>query len=235
VKLFPVNSTSTREVTASLSKYFKFYSRPRRIISNRGSCFTSSEFNEFLAERNIGHIKLATCAPQANGQVEIVTTTMLGKFNNPIIQADWYKLINKVEHAINNSFKNIDLKDIRDIANLKTVEPQKRNEVIKAAKQKAPSEYSVGDFLAIRNIDVTPGTCTKLAPKYRGLYKINRVFDNDRYEVTDIDNCQLTQLPYKGILEAARLKPLLNIKENCSIMYIILIEVDQYYVRLTEL
>jgi len=58
--------------------------------------------------------------------------------------------------------------------------------------------------VAIKNIDVTPG-------KYRGPYKINTVFDNDRYEVTDIDNCQLTQLPYKGILEAARLKPWLQI------------------------
>jgi len=172
---------------------------------------------------------------------------MLGKWSNPINQADWYKLINKVVHAINNSVhsstlktpstilfvvdqkgpivdgiyeylddklnkdKNIDLKDISDKANLKIVESQKRNKIIKTAKQKAPSEYSVEDFVTIRNIDVTPGTCKKFAPKYRGSYKINRVFDNDRFEVTDIDNCKLTQLPYKGILEAARLKPWLQI------------------------
>jgi len=149
----------------------------------------------------------------------------------------WYKHINKIEHAINNSVhsstlkrpsmillrvdqnspivdelyeylddklnkdKRIDLKDIRYKANLKIVESQKLNEIIKAAKQKSPLKYSVGYFVAIRNIDVTPGTCKKFAPN------INRVFDNDRYQVTDIDNCQLTQLPYKGILEAGRLKP----------------------------
>jgi len=96
VKLIPVNSTSTREVIASLSKYFKFHSRPRRNISDKGSCFTSLEFSELLAERNIGHIKVATCAPQANGQVERVNRVlkpMLGKLSNPTNQDDWYKLI----------------------------------------------------------------------------------------------------------------------------------------------
>jgi len=29
--------------------------------------------------------------------------------------------------------------------------------------------------VAIINIDVTPDTCKKFAPKYRGPYKINRV------------------------------------------------------------
>jgi len=101
---------------------------------------------------------------------------MLGKLSILINQADWYKLINKVEHSFNNSVhsstlktpsmilfgvdqkgpivdelyeyldnklnkdKNIDLKDIKDKANLKIVESQKRNEIIKAAKQEAPSE-----------------------------------------------------------------------------------------------
>jgi len=125
------------------------------------------------------NIRVATCAPQANGQVERVNrvlTPMLGKLSILINQADWYKLINKVEHSFNNSVhsstlktpsmilfgvdqkgpivdelyeyldnklnkdKNIDLKDIKDKANLKIVESQKRNEIIKAAKQEAPSE-----------------------------------------------------------------------------------------------
>lgn len=37
VKLYPVVSTSTREVCASLDKYFDYYSRPSRIISDRGT------------------------------------------------------------------------------------------------------------------------------------------------------------------------------------------------------
>jgi len=87
VKLYPVNSTSTKEVNASLSKYFEYYSRPRRIISDRGTCFRSFEFSSFLSERNIGHVKVATAAPQANGQVERISrvlTPMLSKLSEPI-------------------------------------------------------------------------------------------------------------------------------------------------------
>lgn len=41
VKLYPVNSTSTREVLACLEKYISYYCRPRRVITDQGTCFTS--------------------------------------------------------------------------------------------------------------------------------------------------------------------------------------------------
>jgi len=63
VELFPVNSTSTREVNLC---------RPRRIVSARGTCFTSIEFAKFLLENTIEHVRVATASPQANGQVERV-------------------------------------------------------------------------------------------------------------------------------------------------------------------
>lgn len=55
--------------------------------------------------------------------------------------------------------------------------------------------------MAIRNVDTTADVNKKFAPKYRGPYMRSRVFDNDRYEVVDIDDCQLTQLPFKSMLD----------------------------------
>ena len=46
VKLYPSNGTSTKEVLCTLDKYFEYYSRPRRIVSDRGTCFTSAAFAE---------------------------------------------------------------------------------------------------------------------------------------------------------------------------------------------
>lgn len=106
VKLYAVNTTSTKEVCAAIQKYFDYYSRPRRIIADRGTCFTSLEFVSFVAERNIQHIKNAVASPQANGQVERVNRVMgrmLGKLTNPINHADWSRLLSRVEYAINNS------------------------------------------------------------------------------------------------------------------------------------
>lgn len=106
VKLFAVNSTSTKEVTASLEKYFSYYSRPRRIISDRGTCFTSMEFAEFLKERNVSHVKVATASPQANGQAERVNRVLksaLGKMSDPLNHADWSQKWTEIEYAMNNS------------------------------------------------------------------------------------------------------------------------------------
>ncbi|XP_039227284.1 uncharacterized protein LOC120320788 [Drosophila yakuba] len=238
VKLFPVNTTSTREARDALSKYFDFYSRPHRIISDRGTCFTSLEFTTFCQERDTG-------APQANGQVERVNrvlTPMLGKLAEPLSQSDWYKLLDKVEYAINNAVHSStqvapsvllfgvvqkgpvvdelseylenkfndeprDLVSICENASVNIQNSQIRNEESYSRKHKAPREYQVGDYVAIRNVDTTAGINKKFAPKYRGPYRISRVFDNDRYEVVDIDDCQLTQLPFRGVLEPARLKP----------------------------
>ena len=63
VKLYSVNKTSSKEVCASLDKYFEYYSRPRKIISDRGICFTSLEFSSFLLDGNIEHTKVAVCSP----------------------------------------------------------------------------------------------------------------------------------------------------------------------------
>lgn len=106
VKLYPTNSTSTREVIASLDKYFAYYGRPRRVITDRGTCFTSSEFGQYLLERNIVHVKVATASPQANGQVERVNRVlkaMLAKLSEPINHSDWSGQLSRVEHAMNNS------------------------------------------------------------------------------------------------------------------------------------
>lgn len=106
VKLYSVNTTSTREVVCALQKYFDYYSRPRRIISDRGTCFTSLEFSEFLIRNHVEHVKVATASPQANGQVERVNrvlTPMLSKSVEPISQADWPKLLCNVEFALNNT------------------------------------------------------------------------------------------------------------------------------------
>lgn len=243
-KLYPANTTSTKEVCASLDKYFDYYSRPKRLVSDRGSCFMSLEFAKFCKDRNIEHIKVATAAPQANGQVERINriiTPMLGKISEPINQSDWSRLLNRVEYALNNTTSSstkqtasillfgvaqrgpevdelteylierlpktrLDFDKIRVGASEQIEKSQRQNEVQYAKRSFPPAIYKEGDFVVIRNVDTTVGRNKKLIPKYKGPYVIHKVLENDRYVIRDIENCQLTQLPYNGVLEAARLK-----------------------------
>jgi len=64
-RLYPTKTTSSREAIEALQNYFRSYRR-----SDRGSCFTSKELEEFVVQNNVMHVKIATASPQANGQVK---------------------------------------------------------------------------------------------------------------------------------------------------------------------
>lgn len=90
VKLYPASATNTKEVCQALEEYFMNFSRSKRIIDDRGTCFTSGEFEEFLIKHNIVQVLNATAPPKANGQVERVNrvvTLMLAKLSEPLKHA----------------------------------------------------------------------------------------------------------------------------------------------------
>lgn len=244
VKLYPVNTTSSKEVIAMLKKFFEYYSRPRRIITDRATCFTGIEFENFLKENNVEHIRNATASPQANGQIKRINrvlTPMIEKLSEVKNQNNWSQILTQVEYALNNSSstttqvapsvllfgvrqrgvivdwlseyledkqtkEQVNLLNVRTSADaairlsqLKSLD--RHNKIVAPAKV-----YNEGDFVVIRNIDTTVGKCKKLVPKYKGPYIVHKSLPNDRYVIKDIENCQITQMPYNGIIESARMK-----------------------------
>lgn len=79
----------------------------------------------------------------------------------------------------------------------------KRNENYVNKKRKSPYNYETDDLVMIRNFDSGPG---KLAPVYKGPYRILKKLRHDRFVVGDVDGFQLSQKPYTGVWEAAHLK-----------------------------
>lgn len=61
--LFPTKSTTTDEVTKSLNIVFDLFGLPERIISDRGTAFTSKNFAHFVNERKIKHVITAVASP----------------------------------------------------------------------------------------------------------------------------------------------------------------------------
>lgn len=107
VRFYAVKTTTTRETIRCLKNYFSSYSRPKILISDRGTCFTSNEFEEFVNEANIKHIKVATGSPQANGQVERYNRILgpaLGKLYDG---KNWDKSLEEIEFAINNTISRV--------------------------------------------------------------------------------------------------------------------------------
>lgn len=68
--LFPTKTTNSREVCNHLKFLFNVFGKPATIISDRGTAFTSAEFNKFLETLKIKIRKVAVASPWANGIVE---------------------------------------------------------------------------------------------------------------------------------------------------------------------
>jgi hypothetical protein len=247
VTLFAVKSTKTCEVISSLKTYFRFYSVPFRLISDRGSCFTSSEFQKFIEQYGFAHVKVATGTPEANGQIERVNrdlTPILSKLSD--LRNRWDKALADVEFAINNSYcrsvgnspskllfgvnqkdkndlvryyldiddKNRNLDDVRANAQVINTKTQSYNKKYYDRKHKTPYDYKMGDFVMIRNVDVTPGINKKLLPKFRGPYEVKKCLGNDRYLIGDIEGFQITQIPFEGICSPPNMKLWLSPIDN---------------------
>lgn len=106
MRFYATKTTSSKEAIDCLRQYFQSYSRPRSVVSDRGSAFTSDEFETFMDENNINHVKIATGSPQANGQIERINrdlAPMLAKVTNDANVKTWYKMLDQTEHAINNT------------------------------------------------------------------------------------------------------------------------------------
>lgn len=104
VRLYACKTTNATEVIKCLKAYFRSYSVPRRVISDRGSAFTSGMFKEFLMELHVDLVLIATGTPRANGQVERMNrciTSILAKKTSSLNK--WEKVLDEVEYALNNT------------------------------------------------------------------------------------------------------------------------------------
>ncbi|KAL0832340.1 hypothetical protein ABMA28_001773 [Loxostege sticticalis] len=77
ISLYAVKSTKTKATIKVLNNYFSLFGVPCRLISDRGTSFTSKIFKEFVNKLGIRHVLNAVATPRANGQVERFNRTIL--------------------------------------------------------------------------------------------------------------------------------------------------------------
>ena len=154
--LYPTKSTTSNEVIQKLEIQRKTFGSPVNIISDRGTAFTSNEFENYCQEHNIQHFKITAGLPRANGQVERINSTVIPvltklSINDP---TRWFKHVDEVQRALNSTYqRSIDttpfelltgtkmktktdlaIKDAIDKENLKQYQ-EDRNDIRNKAKQ----------------------------------------------------------------------------------------------------
>ena len=93
------------EAVQMIKEFIAHYGKPDRIISDRGTAFTATEFEKFCEEYEIQHVKIVSGVPRANGQVERtnrVLATCLTSLTEEEENRDWDEKLLDVQWAINN-------------------------------------------------------------------------------------------------------------------------------------
>jgi len=103
VWFYATKTTSTAEALACLEKQSHIFGIPRRILSDRGSAFTSNDFQKYCREEGVQHILVTTGMPRANGQMKRVNHTVipfLMKLSAPRPE-EWHKHLGTVQTYLN--------------------------------------------------------------------------------------------------------------------------------------
>ena len=100
-----VYSTNTEEVVLFMREFIANYRKPKRIISDRGTAYTSRIFEEFCRDAGIEHVKVATSTPRPNAQVERLNRLLLSCMSTTANEVgnDWDDRLSEEQWAINNS------------------------------------------------------------------------------------------------------------------------------------
>ncbi|GFY15665.1 hypothetical protein TNCV_1283131 [Trichonephila clavipes] len=107
--LYPVKTVSAESALEKLKQQQKTFGNPIRIISDRGSAFTSKLFNDYCDEENIQHLQIATGVPrgngQGNGQVERIHRTLIPVLTNLSLDdsTKWYKYVDRLQRILNST------------------------------------------------------------------------------------------------------------------------------------
>lgn len=216
VWLESVTSANTKGAITALNKLCHIFGFPARIVSDRGTAFTSKEFQNYCNDHGIKHVLNAVATPRANGQVERLNRTVLNSLTAHMGEErkGWDAYLPKVQLGINSTTSqgtgkspmellcglrprlageldvavhDSNLSEIRDDAS-KTIEDNANKMKTRFDKgRRVTKPIPVGKMVMVERKIMRPGLMSgKLVPRYAGPYKVTAVLPNDRYEVTSV-------------------------------------------------
>ncbi|XP_046739476.1 uncharacterized protein LOC124407412 [Diprion similis] len=174
------------------------------IVYDRGTAFTSQEFQNFLLENNVKHVKIATGSPKANGQVERVNRVlypMLAKLSDDASGKYWYKVLTDVEFALNNTVQ----KTTGETPSLLLFGVDQRGNVVDVLGECLQHEQSKDDRNPKELRDKAKDKINK-SQEYNKTYFDQKRKEPYKYKEGDYKP-SITQKPYTGTWEACNIRP----------------------------
>ncbi|GFX13305.1 hypothetical protein TNCV_2907281 [Trichonephila clavipes] len=105
--VYPTTSTDAAEAINRLENQRHFFENPDRIITDKGSTFTSSAFEDYCNKQNILHISITTGLPRSNGQIEKQNSTIIAALSKLSVDdpKKWYSHVPHLLEILNSTFQ----------------------------------------------------------------------------------------------------------------------------------
>lgn len=106
--LYPTKSTTSQEVIRKLELQRQVFGDPACIISDRGTAFSSKEFNDYCDNGGIKHILITTTGlPRANGQAERINRTIIPILTKLSLEepTKWYCHVSRLQNILNSTYQ----------------------------------------------------------------------------------------------------------------------------------
>ncbi|GFV43082.1 hypothetical protein TNCV_5027721 [Trichonephila clavipes] len=200
--LYPTRSTDAAEVINRLENQRHVFGNPARIITDKGSAFTSSAFEEYCKKQNILHISITTGLPRSNGQIEKQNSTIIAVLSKLSVDdpEKWYshmkscqdiEIVELLNDEITAQFQ--EQRDaLRQDAKKQIYKVQDENRRTYNLWRRQAHKYQLHDLVAIKCTQFGPGL--KLKQKYLEPYKVTKVKHND---TCDGEKCDFVDGPSK--------------------------------------
>ncbi|KAK9728882.1 Integrase core domain, partial [Popillia japonica] len=102
-----VRTTKTEPNVKKIEVFIQRFGAPERVVTDRGTCFTSKKFENFCNEYGIRHTLNSSRHPQANGLVERVNAIILPILRTAVSQPEnevkWDEHLQDIERDLNTS------------------------------------------------------------------------------------------------------------------------------------
>lgn len=104
VMLLPSKTLKATETVDMFYNYVMLFGAPRKLVTDRGTNFTSTEFKSLCMSFGVEHHLIAAGASRANGQVERYVDTVANLLRTNLeTNTDWTKYVSRVQLALNTT------------------------------------------------------------------------------------------------------------------------------------
>ena len=212
---FATAKNTTASTITVLTNIFKTLNdKPKRILTDNGTNYTSKEFKRFLKSHNIVHSLTTPYRPQTNGMNEKVNGTIVDKLRIAIqtnTTKKWSTLLPDVVKQYNSTVHSVTgfppaylmfgtttdpnpvpLNEARALATERT---RKFKEIKKTEFDSKHKDilFQIGDLVKKR-IPANHPDKVKLSPKFTGPYKVIKRLPNDlTYQIQNLKNDEIIQ------------------------------------------